>query len=263
MSVIRRRRTNRRKRTPRDWSQFIHRVTRAATHVAFAAALVIVAWGGLVLLDRPLQRVTIDGPFQRVTAVQLEGIVRSHLPTGVLSVDIGEMRETLKAVDWVDQAGVKRRWPDGLHVVITEQIPAARWGDDGLLNVRGELFLTNARHVPAELPRLDGPVGSEWQVAQRYLWMRDRLLAAGLGLSAVQLDARGAWRVQLSNGIEVRLGREESDKRIELFVDIVAPIIAARAREVTYVDMRYSNGFAIGWHDDPSTIRTVKVMSDV
>lgn len=263
MSAIRRRRANRRKRAPRDWSAAIRRITRVATQVAVAAGLIVIAWGSLILLDRPLRRVTIDGPFQRVTAVQLEGIVRSQLPTGVLSVDIGAMREALKAVDWVDQAGVKRRWPDGLHVVITEQIPAARWGDDGLLNVRGELFLTSARHIPAELPRLDGPVGSEWQVAQRYLWMRDRLLAVGLGLAAVQLDARGAWQVQLSNGIQVRLGREESDKRIELFVEIVAPIIAARAREVTYVDMRYSNGFAIGWHEVPATIRTAKVMSDV
>lgn len=262
MSVVRRKRANRRKRTPRDWSALIRRTTRIATGLLITAGSLIVVAAALMLLDRPLSQVTIDGPYQRVTAVQLEAIVRAQLPAGVLSVDIGDMRAALKSVDWVDQVAVKRRWPDGLHVIVTEQIPAARWGDDGLLNIRGELFLTKARHVPAELPRLDGPAGSEWQVAQRYLSMRDRLLAAGLGLAAVQLDARGAWRVRLSNGIEVRLGREESDKRIELFVDIVAPIIAARSGEVTYVDMRYSNGFAIGWHDSASTIRTAKVMSD-
>ncbi|MDH3588002.1 MAG: cell division protein FtsQ/DivIB [Gammaproteobacteria bacterium] len=261
MSVIHRR-TNRRKRAPRDWSPVVKRVTRLIRHIGVAVVVLGLAWVFVLLLDRPLSKVTIDGSFQRVTAVQLEAIVRSHLPAGVLRADISAIRESLNAVDWVDRAAVKRRWPDELHVIITEHVPAARWGENGLLNTRGELFLREARHVPAELPRLDGPLGTEWQVAQRYLWMRDRLLAAGLGLAAVQLDPRGAWRVELSNAIEVRLGREESDKRIELFVEIVAPIIAARIGEVTYVDMRYSNGFAIGWGDGSDT-RTAEVLPGV
>lgn len=261
MSVIRRR-TNRRKRAPRNWSVAIARFTRGLRAAAIAVLVALVGWALVVLVDRPLSRVTIDGPFQRVTAVQLEAIVRSHLPAGVLTADIDAIRESLNEVPWVDRAAVKRRWPDELYVLITEQAPAARWGDDGLLNTRGELFLRDARHVPAELPRLDGPAGSEWQVAQRYLWMRDRLLGAGLGLSAVKLDARGAWGVRLSNGIEVRLGREESDRRIELFVDIVAPIIAERVGEVAYVDMRYSNGFVIGWDDGVSPVRTAEVLPD-
>lgn len=259
MSVMRRKKTNRRKRIPHDWSQLIHRATRIAKTVGVVSLVIFVTGVSLILLDRPLSRITIDGPFQRVTAVQLEAIVRAHLPAGVLTADISEIRASLSAVNWVDRVGVKRRWPDALHVVISEQQPAARWGDRGLLNTRGELFLPDARHLPAELPRLDGPDGSEWLVAQRYLWMRERLLAAGLDLSAVKLDARGAWRAQLTNGIEVRLGREESDRRIELFVELVAPIIVAHSGEVTYVDMRYSNGFAIGWHES-AAIRTAEVM---
>lgn len=260
MSILRRRRANRRKPAPRDWSAVANRAARALRYVAFGTVVLVVGGAVLLLLDRPLTKVTIDGPFQRVTAVQLEAIVRSHLPASVLRADIAAIRASLHEVDWVDRAAVRRRWPDELYVLITEQVPAARWGERGLLNTRGELFLREARHVPAELPRLDGPPGSEWQVAQRYLWMRDRLLAAGLGLAAVKLDARGAWQLRLTNGIEVRLGREDSDKRIELFVELVAPLIAPRAGEVAYVDMRYSNGFAIGWGE--AAVRTAEVLSD-
>ncbi|MBT8136660.1 MAG: cell division protein FtsQ/DivIB [Gammaproteobacteria bacterium] len=260
MTVLRRRRANRRKPAPRDWSAVVDRGVRLLRALGVTAAVVVVAVLVVLLLDRPLTKVTIDGPFQRVTAVQLEAIVRSHLPASVLRADIADIRASLNAVDWVDRAAVRRRWPDELHVIITEQVPAARWGERGLLNTRGELFLREARHVPAELPRLDGPEGSEWQVAQRYLWMRDRLLAAGLGLAAVQLDARGAWQLRLTNGIEVRLGRDDSDKRIELFVEVVAPLIAPRAGEVAYVDMRYSNGFAVGRGE--AAVRTAEVLSD-
>ena len=39
----------------------------------------------------------------------------------------------------------------------------------------------------------------------------------------------------------------------ELFLDIVADIITGRSEEIEYVDMRYSNGFTIGWVNGSNT----------
>jgi len=61
------------------------------------------------------------------------------------------------------------------------------------------------------------------------------------------LDARGAWSMQLSNGVEIRLGRRDVEARAQLFIDVVANIVASREAEIEFVDMRYSNGFTIGW----------------
>jgi cell division septal protein FtsQ len=36
-------------------------------------------------------------------------------------------------------------------------------------------------------------------------------------------------------------------ERTDLFLDVVADIITSRAMEIEYVDMRYGNGFTIGW----------------
>jgi cell division protein FtsQ len=68
----------------------------------------------------------------------------------------------------------------------------------------------------------------------------------------VHLDARGAWEMTLGNGVEIRLGRREIDERTALFLDVVAGIVAGRAAEIDFVDMRYSNGFTIGWKDGTS-----------
>jgi cell division protein FtsQ len=130
---------------------------------------------------------------------------------------------------------------------VTEQIPAAGWGERGLLNTRGELFVSDARHVPAELPQLSGPDGASATVAQRYLNMKDKLIPSGLDLRQVSMDARGAWALKLSNGIEIRLGRRDVDAREQLFLDVAANIISSREAEINFVDMRYSNGFTIGW----------------
>ncbi|MGH8310112.1 MAG: cell division protein FtsQ/DivIB, partial [Steroidobacteraceae bacterium] len=74
-----------------------------------------------------------------------------------------------------------------------------------------------------------------------------RLIAAGTRLTELQLDARGAWNLQLVSGIEVRLGRREVEERLNRFIQTALPVMTPRLREVAYVDMRYSNGFSIGW----------------
>ena len=200
-------------------------------------------------LDRPIQSIEISGPFQRVTALQIEEAISDELDNGFVSVDLAEVRQRLVALPWIDQATVARRWPNRLHITVAEQVPAAVWGDRGLLNVRGELFVNSAHHVPAELPRLSGPEDRSADVAKRYLDVRDRLIPVGLDLRHVHLDQRGAWEMTLQNGIEVRLGRRDIANRTELFLDMVADIIMGRGAEIEYVDMRYSNGFAIGWVD--------------
>ena len=199
------------------------------------------------LLDRPITEITIEGPFQRVSALQIEEAISSELASGFLSADLSTIRQMLIALPWIDRANVVRRWPGNLDIAVTEQIPAATWGERGLLNTRGELFVSDARHVPAELPRLSGPEGEYPIVAERYLDIRQSLIPTGLDVRRVHVDARGAWEMTLANGIDIRLGRREVGGRIEMFLDVVADIVSSREAEIDYVDMRYSNGFTIGW----------------
>jgi cell division protein FtsQ len=66
-------------------------------------------------------------------------------------------------------------------------------------------------------------------------------------LAALELDARGAWNLTLDNGVVVRLGRRQIDDRFERFMLAAAKLVSQRATDINYVDMRYSNGFAVGW----------------
>jgi cell division protein FtsQ len=215
---------------------------------ALLAGVGVIVWGLAMSLDRPIAAVEVGGQFQRVAPVQIEEAVAPFKGAGFLSVDLDALRAALQSIDWVDRARVERRWPNGLRVVITEHVAAARWGDDGLLNTRGELFLRGARHIPPELPQLVGPESSLHQVAQLYLDTYPRLLAVGMRLSRVELDARGAWSLTLGKGVEVRLGRQDVAARLERFLRVASPLVAGRGPEVNYVDLRYSNGFSVGWN---------------
>lgn len=201
----------------------------------------------LQMLDREISSLEISGPFQRVTALHIEAAISEEIDAGFVGSDIDRIQELIVALPWIDQARVARRWPSQISITVTEQVPAAVWGDSGLLNTRGELFVNELRHVPAELPRLSGPDASSAEVATRYLAVREQLIPLGLDVRRVHLDARGSWEMTLGNGIEVRLGRKAVADRTDLFLDVVADIITGRAKEIEYVDMRYSNGFTIGW----------------
>ena len=223
---------------------------RGLSLLVVAVAIVFLSYRfSAAIIDRPIDAITIEGPFQRVTALQIEEAISPQLSAGFFSANLDVIQARVAALPWIDEATVARRWPGTIEISVTEQIPAAIWGESGLLNTRGDLFVRNARHVPAELPRLEGPEGQSAVVAKRYLHMKDRLIPNGLDLRKVSLDARGAWALTLSNGIEIRLGRRDVDARSQLFLDVAANIISSREAEIEFVDMRYSNGFTIGWKD--------------
>ncbi|HXC58150.1 MAG TPA: cell division protein FtsQ/DivIB [Steroidobacteraceae bacterium] len=201
-----------------------------------------------LVLDQPLTRVEISGRFQRVQPLDVEKAVRGAVGRqGLVSVDLEAVSEAVRHIPWVDRASVARSWPKGLSVQVTEQIPVARWGEAGLLNARGEMFVSDARHLPAELPVLTGPAGFQMQMTERYLALQPRLVEAGMRLSQMQLDERGAWELLLDNGVRLRLGRQHIEERFDRFMLAASRIVAARATEIVYIDLRYSAGFAIGW----------------
>lgn len=240
---------NRRKRESRrwrwHWPAFDWRPLAGLAGLAAGAG--VLTWLLAGALDRPVTRVQVQGRFQRVSPLEVQQSVEAFAIEGFLSIDLEAVKRSIESLPWVDSVRVERSWPNGIRLNVTEQVAAARWGDSGLLNTRGELFVRDAPRIPPELPRLDGPEGAESRVARLYLDTYPQLLAIGLRLTRVRLDARGAWELELANGVQVRLGRQDVTARLERFLDIASQLIATRQGDVAYVDMRYSNGFAVGW----------------
>ncbi len=239
-----------RKRRTADKKRLALPVVRLRSLVSVVAVLAtgaVILWGAIAVLDRPIRAITLSGEFERISPVAVEAAMGDLGGVGFLSADLEKLRRRVEALAWVEEARVHRRWPAELVLTITEQSPAARWRDDGLLNTRGELFVEAARHIPAELPSLYGPPGSEARVARRYLEMRGPLAEMGHTLTGVRLDERGAWRITLSSGLEVRFGREDFDARFQRFVRLAAPLLSSRDGRAKHVDLRYARGFTVAW----------------
>ena len=244
MSVIRRQRTNRprSKRAPRPAVPW----RKIATAGALGLGIVVAVAGLASMINRPVS-IQVSGADQRVSDLEVQATLAGFQGQGFLAVDLDAIRLQAESLPWVDRARVQRAFPAGLRVTVTEQVAAARWGVGGLLNTRGELFVTDSRYSLPELPALAGPDGSEWRVAQRYLEAYSQLTPQGFVIRSLSLNARGAWDLEFASGLRVHLGRDQGGGRLKRFAGTVAPLIQDKVASIAYVDMRYGHGFAIAW----------------
>ncbi|MDX9873372.1 MAG: cell division protein FtsQ/DivIB [Spongiibacteraceae bacterium] len=221
------------------------------------AALMLIAslgYGGWLLLDHvgsvPVSRVVFTGKLQHVDRQEMVERVQPLLVgEGFLTADIDAMRSSLLELPWVADAAVQRRWPDELVVKITEQHPVARWGEDGLLNRRGEVFRPQPLTVGSDLPALFGPDEMAAEVISRYVEFNDLLAARGLRLARLGADQRGSWRLELEGGVTLRLGTSNTLKRMRRFLSAYDYELKDAMDRIAYIDLRYSNGLAVGWKD--------------
>ena len=156
----------------------------------------------------------------------------------------------------------------------------ARENNSALVNRQGEIFTAESEQM---LPSFTGPDSASAEVAQQYLQFSRQLAPlnesgfldcpasppslrsprkrgrvgegdsahstcsdVNLQVAQLALSARYAWQLRLNNGMVLELGREDMQQRLERFVAVQkAGDIKQRAGGVTYVDLRYRNGFAV------------------
>jgi cell division protein FtsQ len=220
---------------------------------AGAVLMLAVAAGLLVWLARPLlagpklTTLTLSGHLTHVDPAAVQRAVIPELGSGFFDTHVERIGAAVEQLPWVASASVRREWPHTLHVDVVEEVPVARWNGDGLLDAQGRVFTHSADKAYAALPMLSGRDDAQQDVLAQFNTLAGLLAPRGLAIVALSVDARGAATVELDDGIEVRLGREEAAQRLARFSALALPALAAKLATVAYVDMRYTNGFAVGW----------------
>jgi len=194
-----------------------------------------------------LRELRLVGEFKHVNADELKALVAARIDGNFLAVDVKGVHEVVTSLPWVSNAWVDRIWPDVLQVRVVEQKPIAVWNDSALLNADGRAFVAAQMADWPSVPAFTGPPSGEKLMAQSIVAFSAALAPAGLRVTAVGLDARHAWTVTLDNGIELMLGRERTQERLERFVKIYPARLQVAASQVQRVDLRYTNGFAVKW----------------
>jgi len=223
-------------------------VLGAGVFLVLTVSLGLVLWLARPLLAGPkLTALTVTGRLQHVDPNAVRAAVLPCIGSGFFTTRVDAVSAAVEQVSWVAEADVRREWPHTLHVDIVEEAPVARWNGAGLMDARGRVFAQDTAQAYPTLPSLNGREGAEQDLLAQYNTLAVLVASRGLNIVALSVDARGAATVVLSDGIEVRLGREDAQARLARFSAIALPALGAKLAAVAYVDMRYTNGFAVGW----------------
>ncbi|EOG5374085.1 cell division protein FtsQ [Cronobacter turicensis] len=238
--------------------------TRLAGIVFLLAVVLTVIFGGWMVLGwmedaqrLPLSKLVVTGErhYTRNDDIR-QSILALGAPGTFMTQDVNIIQNQIERLPWIKQASVRKQWPDELKIHLVEYVPIARWNDQHMIDPDGTAFsVPSDRASKQVLPLLYGPEGSENEVLQGYRSMGQVLAKDKFTLKEAAMTARRSWQVTLSNNIKLNLGRDDTMKRLERFVELY-PVLQQQAqtdnKRISYVDLRYDSGAAVGWEPAPT-----------
>ena len=230
------------------WRSFLIRVAVVVACIALSAYY----WPKIpwpVIL--PIKQVQISGLLTHLSPTQLETRVAQAIRGGFFNLSVADLKQELNQDGWVSEVTVRRGWPDSLFIHVTEHAPVALWGSSGLLSAQAAVFAPPPESFPAGLPFLNGPMGSEQAVLEKYWLLKTELAPRGMEIDTLVLTERRAWRFRLVDGPLVLVGKKDVEGRFARFFNFAIPHYTDWLSRAETVDMRYTNGFAVKWANGP------------
>jgi len=201
--------------------------------------------------NAPIRQVKLYGNFGHIQPTKLHRTLQQEFVGNYFKVNVDQVQQFLQQQPWVYQVAVRKQWPDTLVVVVTEHSPVAIWNLEYLLNKRGEVFKAPIAQLNSKLPQLAGPQGSEQDALTMFSRVQSLLTLHQFEAASLSVSDRFAWQLKLSNGIELKLGREDTLKRVQRFIDLYPSISKHKPEAIEQVDLRYDTGLAVRFAPAP------------
>jgi cell division protein FtsQ len=223
--------------------------------LAWAIALTLVALpvigvlNGWFAVERwPVRYLQVEAEYNHVSAEQIRAAAATHLGTGFFALKLEDVRAAVAKLPWVERVEARKRWPDTLVLQVRERKPFARWGEQRLIGLDGNLFSVPGGVDLQGLPQLEGPNDDVMlDVVDFYTKTQHALTGSGLILTGVRLSGRGSWTLTLAGGAQILLGDEHVDEHLQRFLAVLGRVSSGHTGSFQHADLRYSNGFAILW----------------
>ena len=194
----------------------------------------------------PIDTVKIAANYQHINRKQIESVLTGYLGDSFVVLPVTQLQSDLMALDWTDNVQIERIWPGTLKITLVEKAPVAVW-NEFLITSDGKLINIGEEQTYLALPKLSGPKQQQTDVLQIYEKLSKLLSIYGLHASALQLRDNQAWELSLSNGVQLRLGKRDLEKRLTRFCKAWPAVFADKSEQLSSVDLRYARGMAVQW----------------
>lgn len=194
----------------------------------------------------PIKKIKLTGTFEHIAQEDVESVLEAYVGEGFFSLDIHELQRLLSEKPWTESVSIRRVWPDRLDISIVERKPIARWDERHLLSDKAIVFAADTAEF-RQLPLVHTGNGQTASLLNRYYQLDQRFETLGEKLVSLRQDSRGALDIELSDGLVIKVGREQIEHKIRRLITIYQQQILPRRAEIRQLDLRYSNGFAVAW----------------
>jgi len=247
-------------------------MNRLANFLWGLGLLLILVTGVLMVIRMPffpVRDVVLAKPLERVQMEDIRAGIAPYIGGNFFTVDLKAIRQGAEQQPWVYRADVRRQGFGSLALDIDEQVPVARWGNEGTrttsdwLNRDGEVFEVpdnSLGNAGQGLPVLHGPLDTGNELMTRYVRYSSLLEPTGRTIRQLDLSPRLSWSMRLDNGTRVELGRERTlnsaDEQVQTFVSLYPQLVGNRPVVPAVVDLRYPAGVAVRYPASPAAAST-------
>lgn len=197
----------------------------------------VTSWSGL-----GIDEVEITGQSETSEVDVLNALGIGAFPS-LVTFDVDAARAGVEALPWVEEASIKKLYPDTLQIAVVERTPFAMWQHDGkvsLIDRDGRVITDAVSDRYAKLPFVVGP-GAERRVDEFVE------LVAGvpeLKIHAGVLISNRRWNVVLSGGIELLLPEGDPAEALVAAAALDSDS-GLLSRDIAAVDLRLPNRLVV------------------
>lgn len=204
----------------------------------------------------PIHIVRVFG-VNHIAQRDLQFSIRPLVARGFFGIRIDQIRNQLLQQPWAEDVFVRRDWPDVVNVTIIEKQAVALWNKELLLSRSGHLYQPARSTYPNDLPNFAGPSGTQAVLLENYYDINRILLPLHAKITSLEMTSDLNWRILLDNGVNLQVGDTDILERVKHLVRVYPSIVGDHAKDVEYIDLRYSNGVAVRWKGAAKTHQTI------
>ena len=155
----------------------------------------------------PIKSVYIQGNLEHVDFSEIKSKVERSIDSGLLYLDIRQIRRDLLLEPWVQEVSIRKIWPPGIRVKIIERTPVARWGKDAILSSDGHVFIPSSLDRFDKMVKLFSPFESPQNVIKEFLAVKKVLESYGIFIKSFEMSERREWVLVTAGGKTIKFGR--------------------------------------------------------
>mgnify|MGYP001403983145 FL=1 len=163
------------------------------------------------------------------------------------NVDINYLQSKIENIDWISSANIRRSYPNEIIIFVTEHVPIAIWNNKDYLNQYGEIFTANKKNN--KFPILISKNNKNKIIFEYLSLFSNDLIRHNINEKVMKIieDDIRSISVILSSGLTIKLGSKNVKEKIDIFFKVYQTLNSSDLSKMRYIDMRYSNGFSVGW----------------